>query len=76
MHWVGHERVLVHDLQNKRVAADFEIDCAVRLADVIDTDIKIARLIPKEPMTIFVPKLDDTKMLEVRRLKRAKMSSN
>jgi hypothetical protein len=76
MHWVGHERVLVHDLQNKRVAADFDIDCAVRLADAIDTDIKIARLIPKEPMTTFVPKLDDTKMQEVRRQKRAKLCSN
>jgi hypothetical protein len=75
MHWVGHERVLVHDLQNKRVAADFDIDCAVRLADAIDTDIKIARLIPKEPMTTFVPQLDDSKMLEIRRQKRAKLAS-
>lgn len=76
MHWVGHERVLVHDLQNKRVPVDFDMDCAVRLADALETDIKIARLIPKEPMSIRVPKLDDTKMLETLRQKRAKLSSS
>jgi hypothetical protein len=75
MHWVGHERVLVHDLQNKRVAADFDIDCAVRLSDALETDVKIARLTPKEPMTILVPKLDSTKMLETLRHKRAKLST-
>lgn len=75
MHWVGHERVLVHDLQNKRVAADFDIDCAVRLSDALETDVKIARLIPKEPMTILVPRLDSTKMLETMRQKRAKLST-
>jgi hypothetical protein len=75
MHWVGHERVLVHDLQNKRVAADFDIDCAVRLPDALETDVKIARLTAKEPITILVPRLDNTKMLETLRNKRAKLST-
>jgi hypothetical protein len=73
MHWVGHERVLVHDLQNKRVAADFDIDCAVRLADTLETEIKIVRLIPKDPMPVLVPILDSTKMMETLRRKRAKL---
>ena len=73
MHWVGHERVLVHDLQNKRVAADFDIDCVVRLADTLGTEIKIARLVPKEPMPVLVPVLDSTKMMETLRRKRAKL---
>lgn len=74
MHWVGHERVLVHDLQNKRVRVDFDIDCAVRLADTLDAEIKVSRLMPKEPLTIVVPRLDSTKMLETLRQKRAKLS--
>jgi hypothetical protein len=74
MHWVGHERVLVHDLQNKRVAADFDIDCAVRLADTLETEIKIVRLIPKDPMPVLVPILDSTKMMETLRQKRAKLA--
>jgi hypothetical protein len=76
MHWVGHERVLVHDLKNKRVAADFDIDCAVRLANALETDIKIARIIPMEPMQLLVPTLDSAKMLETIRLKRAKLTSS
>lgn len=74
MHWVGHERVLVHDLQNKRVAADFDIDCVVRLADTLETEIKIVRLIPKEPMQILVPTLNNAKMMETLRRKRAKLN--
>ena len=73
MHWVGHERVLVHDLQYKRVTADFEIDCAIRLPDTIARDMTYARLIPKEPLTTFVPKLNDAKMLEFMKRKRAKL---
>lgn len=76
MHWVGHERVLVHDLQNKRVGVDFDIDCAVRLADTLEAEIKISRLMPKEPIPIVVPTLDSTKMLETLRQKRAKMSND
>jgi len=73
MHWVGHERVLVHDLQYKRVTADFEIDCAIRLPDTIARDMTYASLIPKEPLTTFVPKLNDAKMLEFMKRKRAKL---
>ena len=76
MHWVGHERVLVHDLQNKRVRVDFDIDCAVRLSDALEAEIKISRLIPKEPITTVVPTLDSTKMLEAFRQKRAKLSND
>ena len=76
MHWVGHERVLVHDLQNKRVGVDFDIDCAVRLADTLGAEIKISRLMPKEPIPIVVPTLDSTKMLETLRQKRAKLSND
>ena len=74
MHWVGHERVLVHDLQYKRVSVDFDIDCAVRLSDALSQDMKYARLIPKEPIMTMVPRLNTTKMLETLRAKRAKLN--
>lgn len=74
MHWVGHEGVLVHDLQYKRVSADFHIDCVVRLSDSLSRDIKYARLITKEPLTTLVPKLNSDKMLQVFRTKRAKLT--
>lgn len=75
MHWVGHERVLVHDLQYKRVTVDFEIDCAVRLSDTIARDMQVYRLIPKEPLITLVPKLNPAKMNETLRTKRAKLMS-
>ena len=74
MHWVGHEGVLVHDLQYKRVSVDFQIDCAVRLSDSLSCDVKYARLMPKESLTTMVPRLNDEKMLQVRNTKRAKLS--
>jgi hypothetical protein len=74
MHWVGHERVLVHDLQYKRVPADFDIDCAVRLSDALVRDMKIARLVPKEPLMVLVPTLSSAKMIETIARKRAKLS--
>ena len=72
MHWVGHEGVLVHDLQYKRVSVDFHIDCAVRLSDSLSCE--YARLIPKEPLTTMVPRLNNEKMLRVMQTKRAKLS--
>jgi hypothetical protein len=74
MHWVGHEGVLVHDLQYKRVSVDFHIDCAVRLPDSLSGDIKYARLTPKEPLTVMVPKLNSEKMMRVMQTKRAKLN--
>lgn len=74
MHWVGHERVLVHDLQYKRVPVDFEIDCAVRLSDTLARDMKIARLVPKEPLTVLVPILNTAKMMATLTRKRARLS--
>jgi hypothetical protein len=74
MHWVGHEGVLVHDLQYKRVSVDFHIDCAVRLPDSLSGDIKYARLTPKEPLTVMVPKLNTEKMMRVMQTKRAKLN--
>jgi hypothetical protein len=74
MHWVGHERVLVHDLQYKRVAVDFDIDCAVRLSDTIAPDLQVSRLVPKEPLITLVPRLNPAKMNETLRTKRAKLS--
>jgi hypothetical protein len=74
MHWVGHERVLVHDLQYKRVSVDFDIDCAVRLSDTLSECMRYARLIPKEPLTTLVPRLNPTKMLETFKAKRAKLT--
>ena len=73
MHWVGHERVLVHDLQYKRVSADFEIDCAVRLCDRLAVSLQFCRLIPKEPIAHTVPKLNPAKMMETLQRKRAKL---
>jgi hypothetical protein len=73
MHWVGHERVLVHDLQYKRVQADFEIDCAMRLCDQLAVRMQFHRLIPKEPIVCSVPRLNSTKMNETLRRKRAKL---
>ena len=73
MHWVGHERVLVHDLQYKRVPADFEIDCAMRLCDTIAASMQFSRLIPKEPIVYTVPRLNNTKMNETRERKRLKL---
>lgn len=75
MHWVGHERVLVHDLQYRRVSVDFEIDCAVRLPDALALDIKIARLVPKEPLMVFVPTLSTAKMKDTFARKRARLGS-
>jgi hypothetical protein len=75
MHWVGHERVLVHDLQYRRVSVDFEIDCAVRLSDTLAPDMKMARLVPKEPLMVFVPTLSSAKMNEAFARKRAKLAS-
>jgi len=72
MHWVGHERVLVHDLQYKRVPADFDIDCALRLCDTLAVSMKFCRLIPKEPIVYTVPKLNPAKMMETLQRKRAK----
>lgn len=74
MHWVGHERVLVHDLQYKRVSVDFDIDCAVRLSDTLSHDMRYARLLPKEPITTMVPKLNTAKMVETFKTKRAKLN--
>ena len=73
MHWVGHERVLVHDLQYKRVAADFDIDCAIRLCDTLAVSMHFNRLIPKEPIAHTVPKLNTAKMMETLQRKRAKL---
>jgi hypothetical protein len=73
MHWVGHERVLVHDLQYRRVSVDFDIDCAVRLPDALARDVHIARLVPKEPLKVFVPTLTSAKMNDTRARKRAKL---
>jgi hypothetical protein len=73
MHWVGHERVLVHDLQYKRVSTDFDIDCAIRLPDSISYDMTCVRLLPKEPLVTLVPKLNSAKMLETMKRKRAKL---
>jgi len=72
MHWVGHERVLVHDLQYKRVSADFDIDCAVRLSDSLAVTMKFYKIMPKEPIVYTVPRLNNAKMNELRR-KRAKL---
>ena len=74
MHWVGHERVLVHDLQYKRVSADFEIDCALRLSDRLAVSMQFCRLIPKEPIVYTVPRLNTTKMMETLQRKRAKLN--
>ena len=76
MHWVGHENVLVHDLQYRRVSVDFDIDCAVRLPDAVSSEIKYARIIPKEPLMTMVPKLNTEKMLQVMKTKRAKLNHN
>jgi hypothetical protein len=73
MHWVGHERVLVHDLQYKRVSADFQIDCAVRLSNTLAVRMQFCRLMPKEPIVYTVPRLNNTKMNETRERKRAKL---
>jgi hypothetical protein len=73
MHWVGHERVLVHDLQYKRVSADFDIDCAMRLCDDLAERMQFCRLMPKEPIVYTVPRLNNTKMNETRERKRAKL---
>ena len=73
MHWVGHERVLVHDLQYKRITTDFDIDCAVRLCNTLDVTMQFCRLIPKEPIVCTVPRLDTTKMMETLQRKRAKL---
>jgi len=73
MHWVGHERVLVHDLQYKRVAADFAIDCAVRLSNSIAVRMQFHRLSPREPIVSTVPRLNTAKMMETLRRKRAKL---
>jgi hypothetical protein len=73
MHWVGHERVLVHDLQFKRVTADFEIDCAMRLCDNLAVHMQFYRLLQKEPIVYTVPRLNNTKMNETRERKRAKL---
>jgi hypothetical protein len=73
MHWVGHERVLVHDLQYNRVAADFEIDCALRLSDSLAPTMQFHRLIPQEPIVHAVPRLNNTKMNETLQRKRAKL---
>jgi len=75
MHWVGHERVLVHDLQYKRVSADFDIDCVIRLPDTISRDMTYQRLMSKEPLMVFVPKLNDHKMRETIKRKRAKLGN-
>lgn len=73
MHWVGHERVLVSDLQYKRVTVDFDIDCAVRLSDTIAPDLQVHRLMPKEPLVTLVPRLNPAKMNETLKRKRAKL---
>jgi len=73
MHWVGHERVLVHDLQYKRVPADFEIDCAIRLSNTLAVSMQFCRLIPKEPIVYTVPQLNTEKMMDTLRRKRAKL---
>lgn len=75
MHWVGHEGVLVHDLQYKRVSADFHIDCAVRLSDSLSGDVQYTRLIPKEPLTTLVPTLNSDKMVQVMQRKRARLGT-
>ncbi len=75
MHWVGHERVLVHDLQYRRVSVDFEIDCAVRLSDTLARDMKMARLVPREPLMVFVPTLTSAKMNDTFARKRAKLAT-
>ena len=74
MHWVGHERVLVHDLQYRRVSVDFDIDCAVRLPDALARDVHIARLVSKEPLMVLVPTLTSAKMNDTRARKRAKLA--
>lgn len=76
MHWVGHERVLVHDLQYRRVSADFDIECVVRLSDALERDIMIARLVPKEALMLLVPTLNSDKMKETLARKRAKFSNS
>ena len=73
MHWVGHERVLVHDLQYKRITAEFDIDCAIRLCDDLAVRMQFCRLMPKEPIVYTVPRLNNTKMNETRERKRAKL---
>jgi hypothetical protein len=73
MHWVGHERVLVQDLQYKRVTVDFDIDCAVRLSDTIAPDLQVHRLMPKEPLVTLVPRLNPAKMNETLKRKRTKL---
>ena len=73
MHWVGHERVLVSDLQYKHVTVDFDIDCAVRLSDTIAPDLQVHRLMPKEPLMTLVPRLNPAKMNETFKRKRAKL---
>ena len=73
MHWVGHERVLVHDLQYKRITADFDIDCAVRLCNTLAVTMHFCRLIPKEPIMCTVPRLNTAKMMETLQRKRAKL---
>jgi len=75
MHWVGHERVLVHELQYKRVSADFDIDCVIRLPDTISRDMTYQRLMSKEPLMVFVPKLNDHKMRETIKRKKAKLGN-
>ena len=73
MHSVGHERVLVHDLQYKRITADFDIDCAVRLCNTLAVTMHFCRLIPKEPIMCTVPRLNTAKMMETLQRKRAKL---
>jgi hypothetical protein len=65
--------VLVHDLQYKRVPADFEIDCAVRLSNTIAVRMQFHRLSPREPIVSTVPRLNTAKMMETLRRKRAKL---
>jgi len=63
----------VNDLKYKRVTADFDIDCAVRLCNSLGTNMQFYRLLPREPIVYTVPRLNDTKMNETRERKRAKL---
>lgn len=72
MHWVGHERVLVNQMKFNNVATDFDVQCALRLSNELSPCMTYSKIMPLQPITNVVPRLNDTKMKEIFRTKRAK----
>jgi hypothetical protein len=72
MHWVGHERVLVHQMKFNSVVTDFDVQCALRLCNELSCCMTYSKIMPVQPITYVVPRLNNAKMLETLRTKRAK----